>query len=58
MFTVCHYVVDGETVNDCRYHILEIGERIKVSTEHNRVLSGENHVWGIGFHDTAHRQRE
>ena len=58
MFGICHHVIYSKTVNDRRHRVLEIGERIKVATERDRVLGGKDGMGSIGFHNTSRRQPE
>lgn len=53
MFCVRYNVIDGKTMDDSHYSIVEIRERIKVATKRNRVFHGENGVRRVGFHYTA-----
>ena len=51
VFSVGHDVIDRETMNDSVHSLLKIGERIKVTTKHNRVLHSEHRMRSIGFHN-------
>jgi hypothetical protein len=55
MFGVCYKAVDGETVNDTTYRVLEIRKGVEMPAESNGMFGGEYGMGSTRFHDTVRR---
>jgi hypothetical protein len=55
MFRICDKTVNGETMNDTRYRVLQIRKRVEMAAKSNRMFGGENGMGSIRFHNTVCR---
>jgi hypothetical protein len=51
MFSVSDKVIHNEGMDQVKERLLDVTERIKTPTDRNRVVSGEDGMGCIGFHE-------